>query len=386
MTGRLKSRLYFHACCFILFFVAASISFDGYYQKWHFGEADVPGDNIRASFESMVDGTAYRPYVYRQLLPSIANWADGVVPTGTKDRLYDLQASGDDADTRFASISDSATANSKPYFFRYLVLYIATFLCAWLSVWAMYLVCDALGAPEPAAVFAPVIFILLLPYLMSNGGFFYDYPELAFMSLAVWMAIRFDWWWIIPLAALGAWNKESFLLFIPTLYPFFRMNSTRNRAILSTGILCLVCAAVYLPIRLRFASNPGGTVELWWTSQLSYILHPRNLLYLTEETYGIRTLKAYTIIPVAMLVWTVWRGWRYLPSAIKRHGKIAAVINFPLFLLFGFPGELRGLSMLYVFLLLVIAGNLSSWILASVRTEPLTAAQDARSFNFTGSD
>lgn len=37
---------------------------------------------------------------------------------------------------------------------------------------------------------------------------------------------------------------------------------------------------------------------------------------------------------------------------------IAAAINIPFFMLFGFPRELRNLSLLYMTLLLALAGNL----------------------------
>jgi len=39
-----------------LFFVAASVSFNGYYDKWHFSEDGVAGENDRFQFEMMVDG------------------------------------------------------------------------------------------------------------------------------------------------------------------------------------------------------------------------------------------------------------------------------------------------------------------------------------------
>jgi hypothetical protein len=47
---------------------------------------------------------------------------------------------------------------------------------------------------------------------------------------------------------------------------------------------------------------------------------------------------------------------------MRRHGKFAAAINLPLYFLFGNPGELRALSMLYVTFLLLIAVNFIEWI------------------------
>jgi hypothetical protein len=355
-----SSVLYFRACCFVLFFVAASASFSGYYQKWHFAEANVSGDDNWAGIEQMLDGTAHRPSIYRQLLPASANWIDHIVPQKTKTSLYGWQVREDDK--LLAAISVSPTANDPRYCFRYLVIYTETFLFALLAVYAMYLVCTALDVPYPGALFAPVVLILLLPYLMTNGGFFYDYPELAFFALAAWIALRFRWWWLIPVAALGTWNKETFVLFIVTLYPLLRRHGSPRAAFFRTTALCAVSLAVLIPIRLHFAHNPGGDTEAWWYEQLNFFLHPRNLLFASDETYGTPMLSAFTLLPMSLLIWTAIRGWKHLPRTIQQHAQIAAVINIPLYFAFCNPGELRNLSMLYILFLLLIAVTLNQWL------------------------
>ena len=366
MYGKIfTTRLYYRVCCFVLFLVAASASFNGFYQQSHFAEAGFPGANFRSNFESMVDGTAYRPYVYRQLLPSAANWLNRVVPETVKARLYNRQGTYPNA--FLDAIAVSATARNKVYFFRYLVIYIATLLFAVLAVYAMYLVCTALQMPSFVAVLAPVVIILLVPYGISGRGYFYDYPELAFMALAFWVALKFDWWWLVPVVALGTWNKESFLVFVLTLYPIFRLRSSRLGAMIQVGALCLVSLAVYFPLRLAFSHNPGATVYLGFWDQLQMLMNPREMIYGTCEIYGLPMLAGYTILPMALLAWTVWRGWRHLPGAIQKHGLIAAAINFPLYILFVAPGELRDLSMLYMAFLILLAANLNHWIVAPER-------------------
>jgi hypothetical protein len=46
---------------------------------------------------------------------------------------------------------------------------------------------------------------------------------------------------------------------------------------------------------------------------------------------------------------------------MQRHAQIAAIVNFPLFILCCVPGELRDLSLLYVTLLFLLAANLTVW-------------------------
>ncbi len=72
-----------------------------------------------------------------------------------------------------------------------------------------------------------------------------------------------------------------------------------------------------------------------------------------------------SLIPFALLVWTVWRGWPLLPRWAKEHAQIAAAINVPLYLLFCMPGEFRDLSLLFISFLLILAVNLQQWIESS---------------------
>ena len=351
-----STRIYYAVCCFVLYFVAAAASFTGYYDKWHFSEAQMAGEDARFSFEKIVDGTATRPVAYRVLLPTVANWVDAAVPKPFERWLYDYQNF-----QKMDAFFPSPTAEDPVYFFRYLILYLETFLFALLAVYAMQLVCRALGFGPATALFTPVVVILLVPFIECNGGFFYDYPELALVSLAVWIALKFEWWWILPVALLGTWNKESFLLFMPTLYPFLRQRAVPIRAAAQVAVLMLLCGIAYLPVRLRFAVNPADASVIPGMDQLNYFLHPHNFLFDTETTYGLILWKSSTILPMALLVWTIWLAWSRLPLMIKRHAQIATAINLPLYVLFCAPGELRNLSMLYVALLAVLATNLEEW-------------------------
>lgn len=351
------SRLFRGAGCCVLFFIAASASFNGYYDKWHFREPGVhaganPANGAKTKFglADMLDGTAARPFVYRQLTPAIANWLDSALSKPAKDALSEIFSRYQPA---------SALAADPSYSFRYTVVYIVTFFFVWLSVAAMYLVCRAVGMPPAARVFAPVVMILLMPYFQTVGGYFYDYAELAFIALAVWMSLKFDWWWMLPLAALATWNKESFLLATLTLFPILRKRHSLPSALIGTALLAATCAGVYLAIRIHYSQNVGGAVLEQWREQWEFMSHPRNLFKL-EQTYGITHFRAFSLAPLALIVWIAWRGWRLLPPEIRRHGQIAAAINLPLYFLYCAPGEMRDFSLLYVVLMLLLAVNFAA--------------------------
>jgi len=119
---------------------------------------------------------------------------------------------------------------------------------------------------------------------------------------------------------------------------------------------------IYLILRIRYEYNPGKTFEFALFEQMHSFLRLRSLLISTEEVYGLRILRPYSLIPMSVLAWVIFRVWQELPKMVRQHTQIAATINLPLYFLFCVPGEMRDLSMLYVALLFTIAVNLQQWL------------------------
>lgn len=353
-------RLFNPICLLVISFVVAAASFNGYYTKWHFLETrqGYPTSG-HATFEQLVDGTAWRPFIYRQMIPILANGIDRHVSDRLEDEL--LTQSPSYASFRHDALN-SPMAENRTYFVRFLVVYFTDFFFAWASLIAMYFLCLALGFSRAGSALASAAFLLLMPFLQTVGGYMYDYPELFFFTLAAWLALRLDWWCLIPIAALATLNKESFLLYIPTLYPLLRLHASRLKATMAIGTLAITSGIVYAFLRIRFRGNPGVTVEWHLIDHLRFLFYPKSLIYPFKTTYG--WLLPPTSNPVfwVIVVWAVWRGWRFLPSYMRRFAKIAAAINVPLYLLFCADGELRDLSMLFVPFLALIAVNFEHWV------------------------
>ena len=366
--GFARSKLWFRCSCFLLFFVAAAASFNGFYDKYRLLESGTVNPEMQQTFEAMVDGTAPRPFVYRQLLPMTADWMDARLAAmfpAQMERWTSREGKGLPAG---AGWIDSPIVQRPRYLLRYCIVYGLVFLSAWASVFFAWLLSMRAGFHPAAAVLAAVGMILLMPWLLTGGGYFYDYPELCFMLLAAWMAASMDWWWVIPVAALATWNKESFFFFLPTLYPLIRARASLFQALAAVGALNLVSGVVYLLLRLRYAHNPGATVEVHILDQVRVLLHPGAYLLSPEKTYGILFVRGLYPILLAFLVWTLWLEWKNLPRVFRQHAMFAAVINIPLYLLFCEPGELRNLSMLYVTLVLLMAACWSEWLRLQANT------------------
>jgi len=353
-------RVYFRCLfLFVLFVASSGASFHGFYSKWHFLEPGTAWYLPKDTFTAMVDGTADRPYVYRRLLPAVANWMDGHVSERAKDVLFAIK--GPFGKPILTFFFDSPLALNRTYFLRYTIIYVMVSISAFISVWAMYLALRVVGQSSVTSALAAVTMILLMPYFLTGGGYFYDYPELAFLALAFLMSFRFAWWWMLPLVVLATWNKESFLLFIPTLYPILRVRSSRLSALIGTTVLCLTCVAVYLVIRVHFRGNPGSPMEFHLLKQIESMFSLSNW-FEYDVTYGLLAIRGINLVSAGFVIGACRYGWGKLPDAVKRHARLAAAINIPFYLLFGYPQEIRTLSLLYPTLLVLIAVNLTDWI------------------------
>jgi hypothetical protein len=347
------SRIFFQICEAILFFVVAAASVNNYLDGMITG-----GASGRDSLIAAINGSADRPFVYRQLIPMAANWFDSRFPEPVKDRIFNSR-------NRVGlllreRVSLAKLAQDRAYFLRYWFFCFAEFVCAWLSIYVSYRLCKQMGFSPPAAVLSTVAFMLLVPVLFSH---YYDFPELLFLLLAAWMAWRMHWLWLLPVSALATWNKESFLLFIPALYPLLRVRADRKTASVATTLIALPSIAVNLALRMKFQNNPGTPMEFHLWGNLRGILNLFTLIPMAfVRIYGAWTPHPFHLFVILLLIWAVKRSWASLPDCLKFHMRVAALINIPLYLLFGQNGELRGLSFLYVSFLVVVAALCSEWM------------------------
>jgi hypothetical protein len=334
----------------LIYVLAASASYNGFYGKWGLRDAEP-----RFSIVMMLQGTAERPFVYRQLVPQVANAVDRITPATLKARLTKSLVEPSNrlvADTR--TELKKGVADNPAYALRYDIVYLLGFGCLIAAMGLMRWLCMTVGASELAATMAPVLFALAFPTLLAVGGYFYDFSELLLFFAAVCLTTGRWRWLIIPLSIVGAYNKESYLFFVLTLTPLL-VTSRRDYVGMAVSLLSLLAAgATYLLVRHLYAGNPGGTVDYQLIDNLKFYVNPLSLLKITV-TYGLPYLAGYSLVSVAAIAMTARLGWGRLPVRFKRYVIVATIINAPLGLLFAFPGEMRNLSMLYPSLVLLMA-------------------------------
>ncbi|BAN26919.1 hypothetical protein [Caballeronia insecticola] len=369
----------------VTYYMVAAAAFHGYFAKWQFRD-DIPGITL----PSMLDGTAARPFVYRQLLPAIANEVDHVLPQKLRTVAMTALFADDRARGPIAKFYPGARdARDPAYTLRYYMVFYMSFAALFLALFAMRAVCLALKSGDAAATLAPMVVALALPLVLTEGGYFYDFPELLFMALAVWMAIEGRVLWLLVLTVIATLNKEPFLFFTLTLYPFLRANFSLRKTLTLHAIMLALAATVNVLIKMRYAHNDGGVVEYHLLDNFAFFIHPMSYLRF-EANYGVITAKGFNVIIIAIAVLLLRSGWSRLPEVMRRHVWIAVVVNVPLFLLFGFHDELRNLSMLLLGMLMIVNTNISTWlepreVTARVR-EPAGSAVPVRSTALGGTD
>ncbi len=362
--SRASTRRIMLLCVYVL---VASASFCGFFAKYAFRDSST-SDSIAL----MLDGTAERPYVYRQLLPAIANLADRVTPAPLKARfLAHLREAFPKHDWISNTFVNARYAGDPHYALRYYVMYFMVFAALVAALLMLRLVCLHLLRNEAAATLAPLIFALALP-----AGNFWDFPELFFMSTAVWIALRANLLWLVPVTLLATLNKESFLFFVIALYPFVRMRAPQRAAIAWVALWLAAAAAVNLFTKLHYAGNPGGVVQFHLFDNLRFLADPRNYFH-GEYTYGVLLPKGFNVLLLFVTVVVVRAGWGRLPPAARQHAWLVFAMNVPLYLLFGYTDEIRALSLLDISGALLVCGALVGYVTHGREPDAATPASEA---------
>ncbi|WP_244850667.1 hypothetical protein [Caballeronia sp. SL2Y3] len=354
----------------VMYYVVAAASYNGYFTKWQFRD-----QTPEFALPAMLDGTIDRPFVYRQLLPMLANGVERAMSEKLKTKVDALLMDDNRTHHPITWFYPSAVdARNPQYALRYYLIFGMSFTALFLAMFAMRAVCMTLQADRTASTLAPMALAAIFPLILTDGAYFYDFPELLFMMLAVWLAATGRALWLIPLTAIATLNKESFLFFSLTLFPFLHARFSLRRAVIVQAVLLAIAAAVNLAIKLKFAGNSGDVAQFHLFHNLDFLIHPLSYLRF-EYNYGVVMSKGFNVINIVIAVVLLRSGWSKLPLVLRRHVWIALAVNVPLFITFGFHDELRNLSMLIVGLLMILCVNIAL-VLAYERAG---AAADARS-------
>ena len=279
----------------------------------------------RAMFLDTINGTAYRPFVYRALLPVTVRTIASLTPPNIHEAstafVEDHRATIKIFETYQWETSAACT---------YFVAAILMWLCLMgFGHYAARLTLFTLNLDETPlrrALLAGSV-LLGLPAFFSYTSYIYDPPQLFLFTFALYLLARGRMTAFLVTFVFCVFNKETAILLIPIYAVVYHQQHTRRQFIGITTALIAIFAAIKLLINHVYQANPGFSVE--------FHLFPDNFLLLT---YGWTFTGLLTFLA---LLWLLLYNWNKKPRFLK----IAFLLTLPILIgmtfLFGLLNEWR---------------------------------------------
>jgi hypothetical protein len=272
-----------------------------------------------AKLSRALEGTAERPYAYRELVPLLARGLAPIVPA----RLA-ASFSGAPYPIRktFAALSEGgyqreAAAVLLLIFFSLLVFAYAQ---------RYFLRTLGLMAPQEQLILPLLAQILILPFTIFFG-YIYDIPQVLLITLCLAFLLRRRWIAYVLALALASLNKETSVLVILVFMIFYWTRLPRRMFI----SLLVAQTAIYAVIRAIlvyiYRDNPGAPMFITLrTHYEQYLAYPPSILI--------------TLVFFVPLIFLMLRGWKH-KHAFLQAGSVMFLILLGLFFVAGMPVEFR---------------------------------------------
>ena len=323
----------------ILFLILAisAAGYCGFFIKWAFRDGA-----SSMGFTAMIEETAQRPFVHRQLLPQTVKYIASIIPEHSKKKLETKLIKGRYIDDRF-----SEAHIPQQYIIEYYLMYTFCFFAFFASIWILRSFLCEVVQDKVAGTLGAMLFALIFPFFEVLGGYYYDIFEILFMFIAARFALHGFGAGLLLLAPLAESNKESFLFFLITLYPLARTHFSVKKAAVLTLSTAFLAGITYLYIRQLYVGNPGDMADWRVYDHLNSMFRISGY-FNTTSIYGFPLGQGMFLPHMICVFWIVKKSWHFLTDAWKNHAKIAFIINGILYFLFVLPNEIRDLSLLYV--------------------------------------
>lgn len=287
----------------------------------------------KARLGDMVYGTAYRPYVYRALLPSVVRLISSLIPCGLVEFSRQIPGMG-----QMLSRLDVATYPAEAF----LVL-LGLYLSLLGFVLSLRDLMRALGYTEKVIDWVSAAALpLMIPMFLA--GYIYDFPMLFLFTLGLAMLLHRLWFAYLGVFVLASLNKETSILLVVVFAFHYWRSLERLIFYRLLGAQLIPFIAVKLGLAWIFRANPGGMFEYHLPDQLRAIQSmPGVALFLGLILCGLGVLIA--------------RRWPEQPLFLG-HALLIAIPLGILYLFFSMPFELRVFYELYPVVLLMVVNSL----------------------------
>ncbi len=301
--------------------------------------------NPLARLESMMDGSANRPFVYRALVPALVSAVNAVTPEPVIEAIERSLGQGP-VSARLMRNFLQEEGRAYPALWAILLMFGSL---AGYGV-LLHRLAQRLFADSPiVAWISPLLGLVIIP-AFARQGYIYDFPQLFLFTLCLYLMAGRNWLAFLLAFGVTCFNKETTVLILMTYLLYYRGKLSR-RNFVGYGLAQLaIFAAVKMVLSWWYAHNPGDDMELWFFIHLMFL--KRDLLHpAVPVLVGGLALSAYR--------------WHAKPEFL-RCGLWLFVPFTVLYLMGGFPGEYR--VFYEVLPILVLLTTASAVELAGVKT------------------
>lgn len=220
-----------------------------------------PGINgyERAMFSEMVYGTAWKPFVYRTLLPSAVRLVTSIIPENTKQD-FSYWAENNSFAVKVLSKFKWESKFITEYIIAMIFMLSALigFVYAYKYLFIAVQVCD-----EWFTNLSVLVTLSILPVMFQYYSYLYDFLLLFLFTLALGLMIREKWVPFIIVYLISCFNKETTILLtlIFWIYFFKKENFPGRLFVQLLSIQFSVFVIIKIILFFVFKNNPGTFVE-----------------------------------------------------------------------------------------------------------------------------
>lgn len=277
-----------------------------------------------ATFEGMLNGSAYRPFVTRVLTPWMTVGVRELIPDQINENLSRWIAESPFITSIIQTYGAPANLGVEAFInivFQYLSL-LGFFYFYIKLVQNIFIL-----TKRSSFFFIFVSLIGLIPFLFF--GYIYDLPQLFLSTLAFYLIAsnkKILYFFVFALAVL---NKEtSIVLIIPSLLLFWNQKNPKAiNVVLGYVIQLTIFLLIRMPLYIYYKNNPGVNLDFHFVDHLrAFVGYP-----ITSIIFWL-----IAILTVSLVLYK----WKKKP-AILNLGLCSGFVLLVLFFIGGFPFELR---------------------------------------------
>jgi hypothetical protein len=331
----------------ILYVAVASIVLNTFMLKWSFC-----GNDPRAGFERLVTYSAYRPFAYRVLSPTVVRVIARHVPRQIASKVLASGATVRDENFPTRSLPErfhwlpppgSDWASHPDLLLEHYVAYGYLFL----TLLSLLLILRALlgqfdWCSQLFRDLAPIVALLLLPLTFVDGGYLYDFPELMLAALGLLLLLKQNWAFYYGVIVLACLNKETGFLIGLYFIGLYVSRHSRTSFLLHLVLhATLVIPAIGIG-HFVMRANPGLPAEWQLLRHLRYLLSETPYVAFYDDYALFIPVPGPLNVAIVFLVgFAAFFRWGKKPVELRRAFGFTTSALIVLFVTMGHQDEIR---------------------------------------------